>query len=369
MNPAPNAGDLLISPLLNQLVEELRMLPDVQAVQSECQPSGMQAGPVHYDARVDLHIAGKRVVLLIDCKRSLYPRDAREALWPLRARDRQGADTEGTERVPMLVAESISPGAKEFLQGEKVAYFDSGGSLFVPASSIYLYVEKPPPKPFTKALRTLYSGRRAQVLHALLNQHGAWLSVKTLAEQAHVSPATASQVFTELERLDWVESRGRGPAKERQLKDPAALLDAWSNQLAADRPAPLRRFYVPAVRGDALADRVAEVLGHKGVEYAITHEAAAQRYAPFLSSVSHARSRLMPGRVADEALAILGAKPVTEGANFSVIDVKSPDELLFRQKVGDVWLASPVQVYLDLLRGEGRAKEMAAHLRREKLGF
>jgi len=42
---------------------------------------------------------------------------------------------------------------------------------------------------------------------------------------------------------------------------------------------------------------------------------------------------------------------------------------LFRQQVGGVWLASPIQVYLDLLRGEGRTKEMAEHLRRERLGF
>jgi hypothetical protein len=32
-------------------------------------------------------------------------------------------------------------------------------------------------------------------------------------------------------------------------------------------------------------------------------------------------------------------------------------------------LASPIQVYLDLLRGEGRAKEMADHLRQEQIGF
>jgi len=77
----------------------------------------------------------------------------------------------------------------------------------------------------------------------------------------------------------------------------------------------------------------------------------------------------VPGRAADEALAILGARPVNEGANFSVIDVRSSDELLFRQKVDEAWLASPIQVYLDLLHGEGRAKDMAVHLRRERIGF
>ena len=30
---------------------------------------------------------------------------------------------------------------------------------------------------------------------------------------------------------------------------------------------------------------------------------------------------------------------------------------------------SPVQVYLDLMRSEGRAGEMADHLRRQRIGF
>jgi hypothetical protein len=37
--------------------------------------------------------------------------------------------------------------------------------------------------------------------------------------------------------------------------------------------------------------------------------------------------------------------------------------------VGGIWLANPIQIYLDLLRGEGRAKEMAEHLRQDKIGF
>lgn len=57
------------------------------------------------------------------------------------------------------------------------------------------------------------------------------------------------------------------------------------------------------------------------------------------------------------------------GANLAIIEAKSPGELLFREQVGDIWLASPIQVYLDLLRSEGRAKEMAEHLRQERIGF
>ena len=52
-----------------------------------------------------------------------------------------------------------------------------------------------------------------------------------------------------------------------------------------------------------------------------------------------------------------------------VIGVESPGDLLFRERVDGVWLASPIQTYLDLLRAAGRAKELAEHLRRERIGF
>ncbi|MDE0241029.1 MAG: hypothetical protein OXQ84_12685, partial [bacterium] len=65
----------------------------------------------------------------------------------------------------------------------------------------------------------------------------------------------------------------------------------------------------------------------------------------------------------------LDARSVDQGANLAVIEVKSPGELLFRESVNGVWLAGVLQVYLDLMRSEGRAREMAKHLRQERIGF
>lgn len=123
------------------------------------------------------------------------------------------------------------------------------------------------------------------------------------------------------------------------------------------------------MRADNLLEHIGQFFATHDVEYAISHEAAAQRYAPFLSSVSQMRCRLLVGPAADAAIGDLGARVVNEGANLAIIEAKAPGELLFRERVGRIWLASPIQVYLDLLRGEGRAKEMAEHLRKERIGF
>jgi DNA-binding transcriptional ArsR family regulator len=201
-------------------------------------------------------------------------------------------------------------------------------------------VDKPPSKSTSRAIRSLFSGRRAHVLHGLLMRREDWLGVTELAEDVSASPSTVSMVLTELERLDWLDSRGQGPGKQRRVSQPAALLDAWATSLRQQPAEAMRRFFVPGVKVDALAAGLEGVCSSHGIGYAVTPEAAAQRYA-LLSNVSQVRIRLPVGSTAEAALGELGARPVSEGANLVVIDAKSPGDLLFRQRVDAVWLGQP----------------------------
>ena len=68
---------------------------------------------------------------LVEAKHIAYPRDVRQAIWQLRAYQSKaqiGAPTD--EVVPVIVAEVISPSARERLRTEGVGYFDRGGSLY-----------------------------------------------------------------------------------------------------------------------------------------------------------------------------------------------------------------------------------------------
>ncbi len=115
--------------------------------------------------------------------------------------------------------------------------------------------------------------------------------------------------------------------------------------------------------------RLGEVFGGHDVQYAITHEAAAQRYAPFISHLAQVRARVLIGANADAAIAELGARVVSEGANLVVIEAQSPGELPLRERIDGLGLASSIQIYLDLLTGEGRFRDLAAHFRKERIGF
>jgi hypothetical protein len=352
--------------IIDRLLESLRVLPDVRVARIESEVHS-SARDRRYDARIHLQVGGKSVTLLVEAKKAVYPRDVRQVLWQFN--ELKQPPTTGGKTQPLLAAESISPGAKELLRAERVGYFDSGGSLFLPAAGAYLYIDKPPPKSLTKSMRSLFAGRRAQVLHVLLLRHREWFGVTDIAAESQVAPSTASEVLTQLERFDWIESRGNGPSKERKLREPGALLDAWAKQQTVLRPLHARRYYVPGAKADALLAHLGRIFNRHHVEYAVTSEAAAQRYAPFLTVVSVVRARVLTGSAVEKAVADLDARLVTEGSNLAIIETKSAGELLFREQLEGVWLATPVQVYLDLLRGEGRAKELAEHLRRERIQF
>ena len=355
---------------LDRLLEALRALPDANAYPLANEPQTRHSDR-GIDAAIGFDAAGKKHVLLVEVKKSVYPRDAQQVLWQVgrylaaeRSKDRH------SNFVPLLAAELISPGAKDLLKKENFGYFDTGGSLFLPAKGAFFYIEKPAAKTFEKTIRGLFKGKRSQVLHALLLRHENWFGVKELANLAEVSPATASETLTALERFEWMATQGQGPAKERRLTAPGALLDEWQKQtLASPRDLGHRRYFVPAMDARSLTARLAELCETSQVEYVLTLEAAAQRYAPFLSSISTVAFRMKPGRAADEVLSELGARVVREGANLTVIETKSRGEFLFKERIDSVWLASSVQIYLDLLRGGGRAKEMADNLRRERIGF
>jgi hypothetical protein len=354
---------------LDALITTLQTVPQAHASlvhsQARAEPSARKL-----DAEVDLAVAGQNLTLLIELKKTVYPRDTREIIWQLSHYINSALHADRDNVIPFVAAESISIGARELLKAENVGFFDTGGSLFVPAKAAYLYIERPVPRTWEKSVRSLFTGKRSQVLHALLTRPRDWLGGTELARLAEVSPATASETLTALDRMGWISARGHGPAKARRLSDPSGLLDEWRTQvLAARRSLTRRRYYVPGGESASLAHRLAELCAAAGVEYALTQEAAAQLYAPFLSSLSRVACRMVPGKIADETLMRLGARPVSEGANLDVIETKSRGEFLFRELKDSIWLASPVQVYLDLLRSEGRSRDLAEHLRKDVLGI
>lgn len=351
--------------IVESLLAALQALPGVHAAMRFLEGPGTPSDG-RPDAEISLEMGGRRYSLRVEAKRELYPRDVRELLWRMH---RSAGDHDGSTVLRMVAADSLSPGAKELLEAEGVGYFDRGGSLYLPAPDAYIYIDKPPPKSITKAIGSLFTGRRAQVIHALLLHPREQLTGMELAQRAQASPATVSQLMKELERQEFIGSGNYGAHKGRQLQEPGRLLDQWAEHVQALKPPVFRRYFLPSLDAGHLLEAVTRAFAGNHVTYAVSFEAAAQVYAPFLSSLSHVKCRATGGTALASALAELNARAVDEGANFSLCETQSAGDLLFREQLQGTWLASPIQVYLDLLRSEGRAKELAKNLRRERIPF
>lgn len=364
----PNSGVDSERDLVDGLLTALSRVPELEVREARVEDSGRNDRRA--DAALLLSLVDREIRVIVQCKRrSLYPRDAREVLHQLRAYRSAASGSQGPEAALLVAADAISQGARAFLRAEGAGYFQAGGTLFLSLPGLLVDVERPPAKSSRRVIKSLFGGTRAKVIHALLSSRDRLWGTTALAEAAQVSPGTASQVLNELEQQEWVEVHGRGPRKARRIVDPGRLLDEWAKQAGAESPPPLHRYYVPGRDDNVLLRDVTAAFEEAGAEYAFTHEAAGNQYNPFLTHVAQLRARVRPGPAVERALAALKARKVTEGANLALVDDTDGAGLLFREKPAGTWLASPYQTYIDLVRsgGQGRAKELAEHLRRETI--
>lgn len=204
---------------------------------------------------------------------------------------------------------------------------------------------------------------------ALFERRNEWVGVKEIADASGISSPTVSQTLIDLERREWVTSQGSGPAKVRRLSDVKAMVDAWARYVSEQKPPKLRHYYVPSSAHE-LVRGVAEACDTHAVKYAVTGEAAAQIYSPYLTNLSKIICRVQSGSALECALEMMNARPVNEGWNLGLYGVKPTEDLRGLQEIDRIRLASPLQVYLDLLiLGSGRSKDVAEHFRHEKLGI
>lgn len=350
--------------LVESLRDSLAAVPDAHL--GEISWEAGIGGRLRPDAILDAVVADRELAFVVETRGDVYPRDAREIVWQLK-RYLQELDTSNRRYVPMIVARSVSEGARDFLQEEKVAYHDLSGSLFFSVDETFVLIARPKPKRAKRRDVNVFKGTRAQVLHALFDRSGEWITGSEIADYAGVSPATVSETFKDLERRDWLDVRGEGPAKRRRLIRPDDLLDAWRDSILAGRAKKRSRYYVPRMKPEGMAREIERENYYDDFDLEFTGQFAAQAYTPFLSNVSDLTVRAFGKRTRDWLISILGAREVSEGANLVVIDGKPNKHHYRKPDEAEHLLASPLQVYLDLLEDHGRSKEMAEHLRSQEL--
>lgn len=110
------------------------------------------------------------------------------------------------------------------------------------------------------------------------------------------------------------------------------------------------------------------MLEQAGVVHAVTLDAGAGLVAPLMTQEPE-RVHVICASRPDLPLKKHRIREVDEGANLILLHPVRSEPERFRQRVDDVWVASNVQLYLDLMASPRRGADQAAHIRQKLLRF
>ncbi len=314
------------------------------------------------DALIQLKAENEIHHVAIEILRAAYPRDIRRIIWKLD--EYETSAVKASNVIRLIAAESLSHGAKLLLIKKGCAFFEVSGSLYLRSRNFFINIERETQTTSRSAPPSLFTDAREGVVHTLLKNAPEWTTGAELAELSRSSPYTCSVVMQELERREWCETKGAGPSKRRRLIKPGVLLDAWAEQWKK-RNRTNSSWYAFVVDPRQLLTSISSEIedSHLNFPWAFTGTSAANIYAPLLTGTDNVEIVVPPGFTMCLAQT-LKLKPAEKGSNVSIIE-REGASLLFRDRGAEfpTYFASPLIMYLDLLNGRGRNKELAAHLR------
>lgn len=301
------------------------------------------------DLNVAVMVDGVEQMLLVEAKNNGEPRYARQAVNQV-LRNLQNSP----EAYGVFIAPYISPQAAKICRNANIGYVDFAGNCMLSFGKVYIQKDGKP-NPFTqkRILRSLYSPKSERILRVMLTSGPREWKVIDLAKEADVSLGLISNVKKILTDREWVDSQNIGFS----LSEPFSLLEEWSQNYSY-RQNQVASFYtmLPITEFE---NRLEEICQPRNIPYGLTGFSGATRYAPMVRY-----QQAMAYVVGDlqKLVNLLEIKPVSTGANVLLMLPYDEGVLYNSQKVDGVRVASPIQMYLDLLGYRGRGEEAAQAL-------
>jgi len=304
------------------------------------------------DLRLQVKTPTGRCTLLVEVKSVGQPRIVREATNQLLRFKSESPGAYG-----IIMAPYISPQAAEICVKDGFGYADLAGNCRLSFDQVFISKEgKENPFSRKRDLRSLYSPKAERVLRVLLSAPGRWWKVQPLAKAADVSLGQVSNVKKLLSDREWIKSGDEG----FWLIAPAKLLEEWEERYDFSRNT-VRDFYT--LRPTAEVERLlAEDCERNAVRYALAGFSSAARYAPMVR-YQRAMAYILDG--IEEVAPRLDLKPVTSGANVSLIAPYDDGVLNGAETKDAAKITSPLQTYLDLRQMKGRGEEAAEFLKQQ----
>lgn len=297
--------------------------------------------------------------VVCEVKSSGEPRYAHDAALQLR----DAIAHMNMDALPVLIAPFLSEKSREICSEYDINYLDLHGNAFFQAPGILIDISVPGrPVSEKRALKSLFSPKATQVLHAMLHNPKRKWRVAELAETAETSVGQVSNVRKLLVERGWAKIGSDGMA----LADPDSLLDTWRDVYRRP-PSSVKKIYTH-LHGFAFEKAAKNIFlslwPDKHAAFATF--SAAQLLAPYarIATYYFYANKKGAARIMD----VLEASPVSKGESVEILILK--DQSLLANAVEpmpNVVCTNPIQTYLDLWVSGERGREAAEHLRREVL--
>jgi hypothetical protein len=262
------------------------------------------------------------------------------------------------------------PKVRAELEQAGCLYADGAGSVHLAAPRFLLHREKDSARFSTTvpAPRGLGAVAVRVVQQLLADPEREW-TVVDLAQAAGASTGQSHNVLKRLEQEEFLQDRGSGQQRRRQVSNPTDLLDWLSRVPAARRVHRQLKTYRYAADPASLVTRLAHDATKADVSWALTGAAAARALgASVVTALPVIMVRVPAARDLLQVAGALGLEAVDVGANVQLIADVGEVGLHGAQRHGPVSLAPAARIWLDML-GEPRGDDAAALFREAILGY
>ena len=260
--------------------------------------------------------------------------------------------------VHMLAASYIAPAGQQMLRETRVPYFDLAGNAWFAHDRFHIDRRGfANPVKESRPARNPFSDKASLVLRLLMGT-GRRMGIRQIAAETGLTAGYVSKVAAELERRGYLDRRPDGIA----LRHATEILQEWVHSYRRRRPATGAGYFVPTQGADELLARLSDssVAGSDG--YVLTLHAGASlvdRYADFDTVDLYVRSPEVRNVIA----AALGGREVERGGNLIVhVPYYRVTAFYGKHQLAGLWVASDIQLYLDLYDHPVRGREQAEHL-------
>ena len=289
----------------------------------------------------------------------------------------RSSEPDSTRRHRLIASRHLSLATRELLRENGISWVDERSGicrLVAPGLLVDIKTEGTGQKePAVRARLRDRSGVLAEVL--LLNFLQRDIRLASVAKQANVSTALASRILARLAKLKLLDTHAAGPQRFWKISNVGGLLDLWATE---EQPVEHSTGIYLWSRSPHELLRKLPLLNKLSVPWALASTAAANLYAPTLTTFPDPSVWIESSAAIREVARVLGGELVDKGANLQIL--QSKNDLAFANAilwtsantpadftVEDLRIVSRPRAYVETINAPGRGPEVAQNLRQRIL--